>query len=176
MCNSINTHTHTHTHTHITWRGGHADARLRRRQATWRKVRRKDRAHTSQVIYPSNAWASFRSVRRRLGVLGLAVQVFNVNRHRSNRLACNHSRKETSPIRRPKAMYSSSACYAHVKRSTRVPLPSVVAHQREVRPGEGSSLLDKLGGPLQKTHRSNRYGVCHKCGEVYINLSRQSRG
>ena len=36
---------------------------------------------------------------------------------------------------------------------------SVAAHQREVHPGEGKRLLAKLGRPLQKTLRSNRYGV-----------------
>ena len=43
-------------------RGGHVDARLHRRQATWWKVRRKDRAHTSKVTYPSNMYASCRPV------------------------------------------------------------------------------------------------------------------
>ena len=38
------------------------------------------------------------------------------------------------------------------------------------------SLLDKLGRPLPKTRRSNRYGVCHKCGDLHMNLSRHSRG
>ena len=49
---------------------------------------------------------------------------------------------------------------------------SVAAHQREVRPGEGNSLLEKLGRPLQKTRRSNRYGVCYKRGDLHTNLSR----
>ena len=53
---------------------------------------------------------------------------------------------------------------------------SVAAHQREVHPGEGNSLLDKLGRPLQKTRRSNRYGVCHKGGDLHTNLSRHSSG
>ena len=39
VCDLIKTHIHTDTHTH-----GHAVGRLRRRQATWWKVRRKDRA------------------------------------------------------------------------------------------------------------------------------------
>ena len=38
---------------------------------------------------------------------------------------------------------------------------SVAAHQHKVHPWEGKSFLHKLGRPLQKTLRSNRYGVCH---------------
>ena len=53
---------------------------------------------------------------------------------------------------------------------------SVAAHQREAHPGEGNSFLEKLGRPLQKTRRSNRYGVCYKCGDVHTNLSRRSSG
>ena len=53
---------------------------------------------------------------------------------------------------------------------------SVAAHQREVHTGEGNSLLAKLGRPLQKTHRSNQYGVCYKCGDLHANLSRHSSG
>ena len=51
---------------------------------------------------------------------------------------------------------------------------SVAAHQREAHPGEGNSFLEKLGRLLQKTHRSNRYGVCYKCGDLHANLSRHS--
>ena len=43
---------------------------------------------------------------------------------------------------------------------------SVAVHQREAHPGEGNGLLEKLGRPLQKTRRSNRYGVCYKCGDL----------
>ena len=50
---------------------------------------------------------------------------------------------------------------------------SVAAYQREVHPGEGNSLLEKLGRPLQS---SNRYGVCYKCGDLHTNLSRHSSG
>ena len=39
---------------------------------------------------------------------------------------------------------------------------SVAAHQREAHPGEGNSFLEKLGRPLQKTRRSNRYRVRYK--------------
>ena len=53
---------------------------------------------------------------------------------------------------------------------------SVAAHQREAYPGEGNSLLGKLGRPLQKTRRSSRYGVCHKCGDLHTNLSSHSSG
>ena len=53
---------------------------------------------------------------------------------------------------------------------------SVVAHQREVHLGEGNILLEKLRRPLQKTRRSNRYGVCYKCGDLHTNLSRHSNG
>ena len=42
--------------------------------------------------------------------------------------------------------------------------------------GEGNSFLEKLGRPLQKTRRSNRYGVCYKCGDLHMNLSRHSSG
>ena len=53
---------------------------------------------------------------------------------------------------------------------------SVAAYQREAHPGEGNSFLEKLGRPLQKTRRSNRYGVCYKCGALHTNLSRHSSG
>ena len=53
---------------------------------------------------------------------------------------------------------------------------SVAAHQCEVHPGEGNSLLEKLGRSLQKTRRSNRYGVCNMCGGLHTNLSRHSSG
>ena len=53
---------------------------------------------------------------------------------------------------------------------------SVAAHKREVHPEEENSLLKKLGRPLQTTHRSNRYGVCYKCGDLHTNLSRHSSG
>ena len=105
MCNLVNTHTHTHTHTHTAWRGGYADALLHRRQATWWKVCRKDRARTSQVTNPSNVWTSCRSVRRRPGAPVLSVQVLNGNRHKSNHLARNHPRTEPSAIRRPRPIY-----------------------------------------------------------------------
>ena len=53
---------------------------------------------------------------------------------------------------------------------------SVAAHQREAHTGEGNSFLEKLGRPLQKTRRSNRYGVCYKCGDLRTDLSRHSSG
>ena len=53
---------------------------------------------------------------------------------------------------------------------------SVADHQREVHPGEGNSLLEKLWRPLQKTRRSNRYGVCYKWGDLHTNVSRHPRG
>ena len=53
---------------------------------------------------------------------------------------------------------------------------SVAAHQREAHPGEGNNFLEKLGTPLQKTRRSNRYGVSYKSGDLHTNLSRHSSG
>ena len=53
---------------------------------------------------------------------------------------------------------------------------SAAAHQREAHPGEGNRFLEKLGRPLQKTRRSNRYGVCYRCGDLHTNLSRHSSG
>ena len=53
---------------------------------------------------------------------------------------------------------------------------SVAVHQREAHPGEGNSLLEKLGIPLQKTRRSIRYGVCYKCGDLHTNFRRPSSG
>ena len=53
---------------------------------------------------------------------------------------------------------------------------SVAAHQREAHPGEGNIFLEKLGRPLQKTRRSNRYGVCYKCGNLHTDLGRHSSG
>ena len=48
---------------------------------------------------------------------------------------------------------------------------SAAGHQREAHPGEGNGFLEKLGRPLQKTRRSNRYGACY-----HTNLSRHSSG
>ena len=53
---------------------------------------------------------------------------------------------------------------------------SVAAHQHEAHPGEGNSFLEKLGRLFKKTRRSNRYGVCYKCGDLHTNLSRHSSG
>ena len=53
---------------------------------------------------------------------------------------------------------------------------SLAAHQREAHPEEGTGFLEKLGRLLQKTRRSNRYGVCYKCGDLHTNLSRHSSG
>ena len=53
---------------------------------------------------------------------------------------------------------------------------SVAAHQREAHPWEGNSFLEKLGRLLQKTRRSNRYGICYKCVDLHANLSRHSSG
>ena len=53
---------------------------------------------------------------------------------------------------------------------------SVAVHQREVHPGEGNRLLEKLGRPLQTTPRSNRYGVCYTCGDRHTSLSKRSSG
>ena len=53
---------------------------------------------------------------------------------------------------------------------------SVAAHQREAHPGEGNSFFEKLERLLQKTRRSNRYGVCYKCGDLHTNLGRHSSG
>ena len=36
--------------------------------------------------------------------------------------------------------------------------------------------MGKLGRPLRKTPRLNRYGVCHKCGDLHTNLNRHSSG
>ena len=51
---------------------------------------------------------------------------------------------------------------------------SVAAHQHEAHSGEGNILLEKLGRLLHKTHRSNRYCACYKCGDLHANLSRHS--
>ena len=53
---------------------------------------------------------------------------------------------------------------------------SVAVHQREVHPEQKNGLMEKLGRPLQTTPRSNRYGVCYKCGDLHTNLSRHSSG
>ena len=97
------------------------------------------------------------------------------NWHKSNHLARKHARKEPSPIRCPKPMYRSSVRCAHVKRPTRVQLPALQPTNARFAPGRGT-LLDKLGKPLQKTHRSNRDDVCHKCGDLHTNFSRHSSG
>ena len=142
---------YTHTHRTAAWRGGHADTRLRRRQATWWKVRRKDRSHTSQVTFPSNVWASCRSVSRRPGVPGLSVQMLNGNRHKSNHLERSHPRKEASPIHRPKTKHNSPARYAHVKKSTRVQLPALQPINARFTPGRGTAFL-KNSGDRYKRH------------------------
>ena len=53
---------------------------------------------------------------------------------------------------------------------------SVAVNHREVHLGEGNSLLDKLGRPLQNTRYSKRYGVCQKFGDRHTNLIRHSSG
>ena len=53
---------------------------------------------------------------------------------------------------------------------------SVAAHEREVYAGEANGLLEKLWRPLLKTRRSNRYGVCYKCGDLRTNLRRHKSG
>ena len=142
----FNKYTHTHTH----WRGGHADARLRHRQATWCKVRRESRVYTPQVTSPSNVWASCRSVRRRPGAPGLSVQVLNVNRLRSNHLARKNPRKEPSPIRRPKPICSSFARCAHVKIPTRVTLPALKPTNERSTPGRKPAFLTNSGGRYKR--------------------------
>ena len=97
------------------------------------------------MTYPSNVWASCRSLRRRPGAPGLSVQMFNVNRYRPNHLARNHPRKEPSPIRRPKSIYSSPDRYAHVKRPTGVQLPALYPINARFTPGRGTALLANLG-------------------------------
>ena len=52
---------------------------------------------------------------------------------------------------------------------------SVAAHQREVCSGGGNSLLEKFGRPLQKTRRSNRYGVCYTSTATFIQTSAGTR-
>ena len=52
---------------------------------------------------------------------------------------------------------------------------SVTAHQREAHPGEGNSPLEKIGRLLQKTRRSNRCGVCYRCGDLYTRTSADTR-
>ena len=37
-------------------------------------------------------------------------------------------------------------------------------------------LLVPQNASIQKTHRSNRYGVCYKCGDLHTNLRRHSSG
>ena len=134
----FNKYIHTHTH------------RLRRRQAAWRKLRRKEKAHIPQWTYPLNVWASCRSVRRQPGALGLSVQVFNVNRHRSDHSAPNHPRRQPSPIRRPKPIYSSSARYVHVKTSTGVQLPVLQPTNARFTSGRGLAYLKNLRGRYKR--------------------------
>ena len=76
--------------------------------------------------------------------------------------------RATIPRRKP-ALFACPLCPR--EKTYQGTAASVAAHQREVHPGEGNSLLGKLGRPLQKTRRSNRYGVCYKCGELHTNLS-----
>ena len=63
------------------------------------------------------------------------------------------------------------------KKTSQGTAASVATHQqREVHPWKGNSLFDKLWRPFQKTRFSNRYGICHKCGDHHANLSRHSSG
>ena len=52
---------------------------------------------------------------------------------------------------------------------------SVAAHQREAHPGEGNSLLEKLGRLLQKTRRSNRYVVSVTNAAIFTRTSADTR-
>ena len=91
----------------------------------------------------------------------MSVQVLNGNQHKSNQLARKNPSKEASPIRRPKNQMQFTCPLCPRGKTYQGTAVSVAAHQREVHPWEGNSLLENLGRPLQKTRRSNRYGVCY---------------
>ena len=117
---------------------------------TWWKVRRKERSHTSQATYPSNVCASCRPVSRRPGAPGLSVQVLNGNQHKSNHLARNPPRTEASLIRHPKIKHSSPACFAHVKRPTRVQLPVLQLTNARLTPGRETAFLKNSGNRYKR--------------------------
>ena len=71
--------------------------------------------------------------------------VLNGNQHKSNHLARNHSRKEASPIRRPKTRHSSPARCAHVKRPTRIQLSALKPTHARFTPGRGTTFLRNSG-------------------------------
>ena len=165
MCNIIHKHTHTHAHGEKdTPMLGYADSRRLGRRGTQDRqgpyisgdvpvecVRFMPVSLTTAARGPGNA----------------SVQALNGNRPKSNHLvARNHPRKDASPICVP----NPYTC-AHEKRPTGVQLPALQPTNARFTPGRG-----KLGRPLQKTRRSNRYGVCCKCGDLYTNLSRHSSG
>ena len=106
-----------------------------------------------------------------------------------------HTRRATTPERSPLCPHENTyqgraASVVHTWRATapeRCPLcprekthqgtaASVAVHQHQVHPGEGNILFDQLGRPLQRTRRSNQYGVCQKCGDFHTNFSRHSIG
>ena len=90
-------------------------------------------------------------------------------------LGAQPSQKGTQP-HSPSQTHEQFTCPLCLRKTTYqgTATSSVAAHQLEVHPGEGNSVYYKLGGALQKARRSNRYAVCHSCGDFHTNLSRYS--
>ena len=91
-------------------------------------------------------------------------------------MARHNPREEASPIHLPRIKVQFTCPLCPREKTYQGTAASVAAHKRETHPGEGNSFLEKLGRLLQKTRRSNRYGVCYKCGDLHANLSRHSSG
>ena len=143
----FNKYTHTHTRT----KGGHADARLRRRQPT-----RMEGTQEGQIPYLSSDVPVDRvgfmpvssTAARGPGTVGTGAQ------------------RETAQVEPLGAQPSQEGTQPHSPSQTHIQLifllfprektyqgtaANVTAHHRKVHPEEGTSLLDKLGKPLQKT-------------------------
>ena len=74
-----------------------------------------------------------------------------MNQHRSNHLLRHNPRKEPSPVRRPKFIYSSSFRYAHMKRPAMVQLAALSPTNGRFTRGRGASFLTNSGG-REKRH------------------------
>ena len=167
------THIHTHTHTHS------MERRTRRCQATPTPGDLVEGTKEGQMLYLSSD-APVECVR---------LMPVSLTAARGSGTVCTGAQREPAQVEPLGAQPSQKGRQAHSPSQNQIqftcPLcprektyqgtaASVAAHQREAHSGEGNGLLEKLGRPLQKTRRSNRYGVCCKCGDLHTNLSRHS--
>ena len=166
-------HTHTHTHS-MEWR-------TRRCQATPTPGDLVEGTKEGQILYLSGG----------VPVECVRLMPASLTAAKGSETVCTGAQREPAQVEPLGAQPSQKGSQPHSPSQNQIqftcPLCSrektyqgtaarVSAHQREAHSGEGNSLLEKLGRPLQKTRRSNRYGVGYKCVDLHTNLSRHSSG